>query len=122
MFIRNGKYYFMWSVDDARSDDYRVAYGTADNPLGPIVIPDNATVLSKHGPAKGTGHHSVVNVPGTDDWFICYHRFAIPGPGTPRGDGVRRESTLDRLVFAADGSIEEVVPTLESIGPVVSRG
>ncbi len=43
------------------------------------------------------------------------------GP-TPRGDGVRRESTLERLVFAADGSIEEVVPTLRSIGPVVSPG
>lgn len=86
---------------------------------------DREGVILRKRPEYGilaTGHHTVVNVPGTDDWFICYHRFAIPGPGTPRGDGMRRESTLDRLVFAADGSIEEVVPTLESIGPVVSRG
>lgn len=43
-------------------------------------------------------------------------------PAPPRGDGVRRESTLERPVFAADGSIEEVVPTPRSIGPVVSPG
>jgi Glycosyl hydrolases family 43 len=30
VFKRSGKYYYMWSVDDARSDDYRVAYGIAD--------------------------------------------------------------------------------------------
>ncbi|MFM9552661.1 MULTISPECIES: family 43 glycosylhydrolase [Streptomyces] len=118
---RRGVYYYMWSEDDTRSEDYRVAYATGPTPLGPWT--EKGVILRKR-PEYGilaTGHHTVVNVPGTDDWFICYHRFAIPGPGTPRGDGVRRESTLDRLVFAADGSIEEVVPTLESIDPVVSR-
>ena len=30
------KYYFMRSVDDTGSPNYHVAYGTADNPLGPI--------------------------------------------------------------------------------------
>jgi hypothetical protein len=61
----------------------------------------------------GTGHHSVVQVPNTDDWYIAYHRFAIPG-----GDGTHRETTIDRLDFDADGSIKPVVPTLESIDPV----
>lgn len=61
----------------------------------------------------GTGHHSVVRGPGTDRWHIAYHRFAIPG-----GDGTHRETTIDRLEFAADGSIEPVVPTLESVDPV----
>ncbi|MDX3279837.1 family 43 glycosylhydrolase [Streptomyces scabiei] len=115
---RRGVYYFMWSEDDTRSEDYHVAYATGPTPLGPWT--ERGVILRKR-PEYGilaTGHHTVVNVPGTDDWFICYHRFAVPGPGTPRGDGVRRESTLDRLVFAADGSIEEVVPTLESIAPV----
>ncbi|MFI0529017.1 family 43 glycosylhydrolase [Streptomyces scabiei] len=115
---RRGVYYFMWSEDDTRSEDYHVAYATGPTPLGPWT--ERGVILRKR-PEYGilaTGHHTVVNVPGTDDWFICYHRFAVPGLGTPRGDGVRRESTLDRLVFAADGSIEEVVPTLESIAPV----
>ena len=55
----------------------------------------------------------MVQVPGTDDWYIAYHRFAIPD-----GDGTHRETTIDRLEFAADGSIVPVVPTLESIEPI----
>lgn len=66
---------------------------------------------------KGTGHHSVVRVPGTDEWYIAYHRFAVSGPGKPRGDGMHRETTLDRMTFAADGTIEPVTPTLESVPP-----
>ncbi|MFD2686434.1 family 43 glycosylhydrolase [Streptomyces phyllanthi] len=115
---RGGLYYFMWSEDDTRSEDYRVAYATGPSPLGPWT--EKGVILRKRPEygILGTGHHTVVNVPGTDDWYIVYHRFAIPGPDTPRGDGMHRESTLDRLTFAADGSIEQVVPTLESIAPV----
>jgi beta-xylosidase len=115
---RNGTYYFMWSEDDTRSEDYQVAYATGTSPLGPWT--KRGVILQKrleYG-IKATGHHSVVNAPGTDDWYIAYHRFAVPGPGKPRGDGMHRETTLDRLEFAADGTIKKVVPTLESIDPV----
>nr|GID87832.1 hypothetical protein Ade03nite_67560 [Actinoplanes derwentensis] len=121
---RNGVYYFMWSENDTRSADYRVAYATGTSPLGPwsdrvgVILQKDASLG-----ILGTGHHSVVQVPGTSsssqDWYIAYHRFAIPG-----GDGTHRETTIDRLEFAADGSIKPVVPTLESIDPVtiVSAG
>ncbi|MEU9171416.1 family 43 glycosylhydrolase [Streptomyces sp. NPDC048420] len=115
---RNGTYYFMWSEDDTRSENYHVAYATGPSPLGPWT--KKGTILSKR-PEYGilaTGHHSVVNVPGTDDWYIVYHRFALNGPGKPGGDGMHRETTIDRMEFAADGSIEPVVPTLEGIRPV----
>jgi beta-xylosidase len=105
VFKRQGKLYFMWSVDDARSDNYRVAYGTAENVFGPVTVPENATVLSKHGLAKGTGHHSVVNVPGTDRWYVAYHRHAIPG-----GGGYQRETCLVRMEFNPDGSIKPMDP------------
>jgi beta-xylosidase len=108
MFKRNGKYYFMWSVDDARSDYYRIAYGFADGPLGPVHIPDHATVLVKNGPAKGTGHHSVVNVPGTDRWYVVYHRHAIPN-----GNGYTREVCLARMDFNADGTIKPMDPMVQ---------
>ncbi|MFJ9003209.1 family 43 glycosylhydrolase [Streptomyces canus] len=115
---RNGTYYFMWSEDDTRSENYHVAYATGPSPLGPWT--KKGTILSKR-PEYGilaTGHHSVVNVPGTDDWYIVYHRFALNGPGKPGGDGMHRETTIDRLEFAADGTIKPVVPTLEGIRPV----
>ncbi|MFE2484035.1 family 43 glycosylhydrolase [Streptomyces mirabilis] len=115
---RRGTYYFMWSEDDTRSENYHVAYATGPSPLGPWT--KRGTILSKRPEygIKGTGHHSVVNVPGTDDWYIVYHRFALNGPGKAGGDGTHRETTIDRMEFAADGTIEPVVPTLESIRPV----
>jgi beta-xylosidase len=115
---RNGTYYFMWSEDDTRSENYHVAYATGPSPLGPWT--KKGTILSKR-PEYGilaTGHHSVVNVPGTDDWYIVYHRFALNGPGRPGGDGMHRETTVDRMEFAADGTIKPVVPTLQGIRPV----
>lgn len=117
VFKRLGKYYFMWSIDDARSDNYRVGYGIADSPLGPVTSPtNNFIVLQKHGLAKGTGHHSVVNVPGTDRWYMAYHRHAIPN-----GSGFQREVCLARMNFNTDGTIQPVDP-LEPAFPPGSVG
>ena len=112
VFKRNGLYYFMWSVDDANSDNYRVAYGTSKSPIGPIEIPPNNVVLAKNGPAKGTGHNGVVNVPGTDHWYISYHRHAIPG-----GSGYIRQVCLARMEFNPDGSIKPMDPMSPAFPP-----
>ncbi|MFJ6000436.1 family 43 glycosylhydrolase [Streptomyces sp. NPDC092370] len=110
---RKGTYYFMWSENDTRDENYRVAYATGPSPTGPWT--KRGVILEKDLSlgVKGPGHHSVVHVPNTDDWYIAYHRFAIPG-----GDGTHRESTIDKLEFDADGLIDKVVPTLTSIDPV----
>ncbi|MER5514350.1 family 43 glycosylhydrolase [Streptomyces sp. NPDC002763] len=110
---RAGTYYFMWSENDTRDENYRVAYATGPSPTGPWT--KRGVILSKDlsQGIKGTGHHSVVHVPNTDDWYIAYHRFAVPG-----GDGTHRETTVDRLEFDADGLIKPVVPTLTGIDPV----
>jgi sucrose-6-phosphate hydrolase SacC (GH32 family) len=110
---RAGIYYFMWSENDTRSEDYQVAYATGSTPLGPWT--KRGVILTKRLELgiKGTGHHSVLRVPGTDDWYIAYHRFAIPG-----GDGTHRETTIDPLRFNSDGTIQPVIPTLDSIEPV----
>ncbi|MCP2330134.1 family 43 glycosylhydrolase [Actinoalloteichus caeruleus] len=109
---RGDTYHLTYSIDDTRSPDYRVGYATADSPLGPFT--SHGVILSGD-PAQGilgTGHNSVLRVPGTDDWYIAYHRFAVPD-----GDGTHRETTLDRLTFGADGLAEPVVPTLEGVAP-----
>jgi len=116
IFKRNGLYYFMWSVDDARSDNYRVAYGTSRSPYGPWEIPEGAVVLRKSGLVKGTGHHSVVKVPGTDRWYMVYHRHAIPN-----GSGYQRETCLARMEFNPDGSIKPIDP-LAAVFPPGSFG
>ncbi|ELS51513.1 family 43 glycosylhydrolase [Streptomyces viridochromogenes] len=110
---RQGTYYFMWSENDTRDEDYRVAYATGPSPTGPWT--KRGVILEKDLSlgVKGPGHHSVVHVPNTGDWYIAYHRFAVPG-----GDGTHRETTIDKLEFDADGLIQKVVPTLTSIDPV----
>ncbi|WP_326553836.1 family 43 glycosylhydrolase [Micromonospora sp. NBC_01813] len=107
VFKRNGVYYFMWSENDTRSEDYRVAYATGSSPLGPWT--NRGAVLQKRLAAgiKGTGHHSVVRTPGSDTWHIAYHRFAVPV-----GNGTNREVAIDRMEFAADGTILPIVPSL----------
>ena len=106
---RNGIYFLSWSVGDTRDENYRVCYASGPGPLGPWT--DNGELLEKspqHG-ILGTGHHSIVNVPGSDEWIIAYHRFAIPG-----GDGFHREIAFDRLVHRGE-HIERVVPTHAAI-------
>ncbi|MFI5551279.1 family 43 glycosylhydrolase [Streptomyces sp. NPDC051738] len=113
---RKGTYYFMWSENDTRDENYRVAYATGPSPTGPWT--KHGVILEKNLSLgiKGPGHHSVVHVPKTDEWYIAYHRFAIPG-----GDGTHRETTLDKLEFDADGLLKKVVPTLTGIDPIVNR-
>ncbi|TSJ36477.1 family 43 glycosylhydrolase [Mucilaginibacter corticis] len=118
VFYRKGKYYFMWSEDDTRSENYQVRYGTSDSPLGPINVPADNLVLAKdpENGIFGTGHNAVLQIPGKDEWYIVYHRFNRPR-GITMGDaaGFHREVCIDKLEFNADGSVKRVIPTLKGI-------
>lgn len=111
VFFRNGTYYFMWSVDDTGSPNYHVAYGTAKSPLGPIEVAKDPIVLQQdpQHDIYGTAHNSVIQVPGTDEWYIVYHR--INKDYLHYQPGVHREVCIDRLYFNEDGTIKRVVPT-----------
>jgi|GEM_PF-308724 len=109
MFRRNNKYYFMWSEGGWTISDYRVAYAMSDSPFGPfvrigLILQQDAAI------ATGAGHHSVLNYPGTDDWYIVYHR-------RPLGitDGNARVTCVDRMVFNSSGKIQPVVMTFEGV-------
>lgn len=114
VFYRDGLYYFLWSEDDTRSENYRVRYATSNSPAGPLEKPANNLVLAKD-PSKGiygTGHNSVLQIPGKDEWHIVYHRFSRPN-GIKMGEsaGYHREVCLDKMVFNEDGTIKQVVPS-----------
>lgn len=110
---REGVYHLTYSIDDTRSENYRVGYATATAITGPWTY--RGVVLQKDVAQGilGTGHNSVLNVPGTDDWYIVYHRFGIPV-----GDGTHRVTCIDRLTFdATTGLIQVVAPTLSGVDP-----
>lgn len=115
VFYRKGTYYFLWSENDTRSEDYRVRYGTSKSPTGPIEIPEDNLILSKdpENGIYGTGHNSVLQIPGTDEWRIVYHRFNRPnGIKMGRAAGFHREVCIDVMEFNEDGSIKRVIPTI----------
>lgn len=111
MVYREPFYHMTYSIDDTGSENYRVGYATAESATGPFTY--RGVVLSKDV-AKGllgTGHNSMINVPGTDDWYMAYHRFAIPG-----GNGTNRETTIDKVTWDSEtGLMQTVVPTLNGV-------
>lgn len=109
MFIRDGKYYFMWSEGGWTGPDYSVAYAIADSPFGPF---KRIGKILKQDPdvATGAGHHSVIQIPGADEYYIVYHR-------RPLGetDGNHRETCIDRMYFDDNGLIKPVKITFEGV-------
>lgn len=113
---RKGLYYLMWSQYDTRDPRYCVSYATSTSPTGLFTNAANNPILVQSGSVKGAGHHSVVQIPGRDEWVIAYHRFHIPG-----GDGYHRETCLSPMRFDKEGRIERVnvfedVPALPTGG------
>jgi beta-xylosidase len=109
MFKRKGKYYFMWSEGGWTGPDYRVAYAIGDSPFGPFnrigtILKQDASI------ATGAGHHSVIQVPGKDEWYIVYHRRPLT-----ETDGNHRVTCIDKMYFDKDGKILPVKITNEGV-------
>lgn len=109
MFMRNNKYYFMWSEGGWTGPDYSVAYAIADSPMGPFkrvgkILQQDTKI------AKGAGHHSVIGDEKSNDWYIVYHRRPLD-----QTDGNFRETCIDKMYFDKDGLIKPVVMTNEGV-------
>jgi len=109
MLYRKGKYYFMWSEGGWTGPDYSVAYSISDSPFGPFkrigkILQQDKSI------ATGAGHHSLINIPGTDDWYIVYHRRPLT-----ETDGNSRETCIEHLYFDENGFIKPVRITNEGV-------
>lgn len=109
MFIKDNKYYFMWSEGGWTGPDYFVAYAIADSPFGPFkrvgrILQQDTTI------ATGAGHHSVIHNKATNDWYIVYHR-------RPLGetDANHRVTCIDMMTFDEKGFINPVKITKEGV-------
>lgn len=109
MFIRNDKYYFMWSEGGWGGPDYSVAYAIADSPFGPF---ERIGKILEQDPevATSAGHHSVIHEPKSDRYYIVYHR-------RPLGDTGRdhRATCIDEMTFDENGFINPVKMTFEGV-------
>ena len=109
MFIRDHKYYFMWSEGGWTGPDYSVAYAIADSPFGPF---QRIGKVLKQDPAiaTGAGHHSVIHVPATDDYYAVYHRRPLG-----QTDANARVTCIDRMEFDEAGRIKPIRITREGV-------
>lgn len=99
---RRGIYHFTWSCDDTGSEDYHVNYGISDSLYGPV---DFQYTILKKDPSRdilGTGHHSIIRIPGKDEYRIAYHRFGTPLKRYPKEKGYYRETCIAKLEFGED--------------------
>jgi beta-xylosidase len=105
MLKRNGVYYFMWSEGSWGDASYSVAYARSDSPFGPFV---REGLVLQSDPEIGTsaGHHSVLQIPDTDDWYICYHRRPITETARDH-----RVVCIEHMRFDSEGRILPVVLT-----------
>jgi GH43 family beta-xylosidase len=124
-------YYFSYSVNDTNEATYHVRYATATSMAGPWTY--RAEVLNQDTTKGilGTGHHSVLQVPGTDDWYVVYHAFmndgmrprlTDTGTGSQIATGNKREVRIARLTYTepTDGSMplwNRIAVTYEGVLP-----
>jgi len=113
---RQGRYYLMWSSYDTRDPRYCVNYAAGPSPTGPFTPAANNPILKQRGIVKAAGHHSVVQVPGEDQWYIAYHRFQIPD-----GNGYNREVCISPMRFDSTGSIVPVDVSEPAHAPLQAR-
>lgn len=109
MFIRNNKYYFMWSEGGWTGPDYSVAYAIADSPLGPFkrigkILEQDSKI------ATGAGHHSIIKAPDSDTYFIVYHRRPLT-----ETDANSREICIEEMYFDEKGFIKPILITNKGV-------
>jgi beta-xylosidase len=109
MFMRNNKYYFMWSEGGWTGPDYSVAYAVADNPMGPY---ERIGRILEQDPevARGSGHHSIIHNTKKDTWYIVYHRRPLSETAANN-----RATCIERLYFDKDGKIQPVKQTFKGV-------
>jgi beta-xylosidase len=108
MLLKDNKYYFMWSEGWWTAPNYSVAYAVASSPFGPFervgrILQQDSTV------ATSVGHHSVVQSPISDKWYIVYHR-------RPLGEtDNHRVVSIEELHFDERGFIKPVTITTTGV-------
>ena len=113
--FRRGAWYYLtfpWVRREGGTET--LAYAMAQSPLGPWDF--KGLIMSEHANGCWTNHHSILEYRG--EWLLFYHQ----NDYSP-GDDKRRSARIDRLRFNADGTIQEVTPTLRGVGvsPATAR-
>ena len=104
-FEYNGNCYLTYPY--VRENTEVLGYAMSKNPMGPYEY--KGLIMAEHANGCWTNHHSIVNYKG--QWYLFYHQnFFSPS------DDKRRSVQIEKLYFNADGTIQEVKPTMRGVG------
>ncbi len=104
-FEYNGNYYLTYPY--VRENTEVLGYAMSKNPMGPYEY--KGLIMAEHANGCWTNHHSIVNYKG--QWYLFYHHNFF----SPKDDK-RRSVQIEKLFFNADGTIQEVKPTMRGVG------
>lgn len=104
-FEYNGNYYLTYPY--VRENTEVLGYAMSKNPMGPYEY--KGLIMAEHANGCWTNHHSIVQYKG--QWYLFYHHNDL----SPKDDK-RRSVCIDKLTFNADGTIQEVKPTMRGVG------
>lgn len=106
--FKKGNWYYLtfpWVRQEGGTET--LAYAMSKNPLGPWDF--KGIIMAEHANGCWTNHHSIIEYKG--QWYLFYHH----NDYSPARDK-RRSVCIDKLFFNADGTIQEVKPTLRGVG------
>lgn len=102
--LRRGTYYLSYSHGRWNDATYSVHYAVGRSPEGPWTY--RGEILESDATRKGPGHHAVARRPGTDEWYVAYHRWDRPGERGPfRGT---RVTAVQRLEHDGRGGLRTI--------------
>ena len=104
-FEYNGNYYLTYPY--VRENTEVIGYAMSKNPMGPYEY--KGIIMAEHANGCWTNHHSIVNYKG--QWYFFYHHNDF----SP-SDDKRRSVCIEKLTFNADGTIQEIKPTMRGVG------
>ena len=118
--FRRGDWYYLsfpWvrgDTSNGQNPTETLAYAMSKSPLGPWDF--KGIIMAEHENHCWTNHHSLVEYKG--QWYLLYHHNEF----SP-SDDKRRSVCIEKVTFNADGTIQEVKPTMRGVGvnPATSR-
>ncbi len=81
------------------------AYATSHSPTGPWQY--RGLLLDRMDDSE-TSHQAIIEF--KDEWYLIYHTGALPG-----GGNFRRSTSIDKLSYNEDGTIQKVTPTASGL-------
>lgn len=105
VFERNGIYYLTFPHVENRIE--RLEYAIGNSPVGPFKM--TGVIMDESPTGCWTNHHSIVEY--NQQWYLFYHH----NDYSPKFDK-NRSIRVDSLFFNADGTIQNVKPTLRGVG------